>query len=51
LAAFPNANFSDPHIISGDQAVTDKLEKEDITVDEQAEGSWNSILEIIKDEL
>ncbi|NIT55159.1 MAG: hypothetical protein GWN00_02590 [Aliifodinibius sp.] len=51
LAAFPNANFSDPHIISGDQAVTDKLGKEGITVDEQAEGSWDSILEIIKKEL
>ncbi len=51
LAAFPNANFDDPYIISGDQAVTDKLEKEDITVDEQAEGSWSSIFEIIKEEL
>ena len=51
LAAFPNANFGDPFIISGDQAVTDKLEKEDVTVDEQAGGSWNSILEIIEKEL
>jgi uroporphyrinogen-III synthase len=50
-AAFPNTNFSDSYIISGDQAVTDKLGKEDITVDEQADGSWNSILEIIEKEL
>lgn len=51
LAAFPNANFSDPYIISGDQAVTDKLETEDVTVDEQAEGSWDSIREIIEKEI
>ncbi len=51
LAAFPNANFNDPYIISADQAVTDKLEKEDIAVDEQAEGSWSSILKIIEKEL
>jgi uroporphyrinogen-III synthase len=51
LAAFPNANFSDPYIISADQAVTDKLEKEEIGVDEQAEGSWASILEKVKEKL
>lgn len=51
LAAFPNANFSDPFIISADQAVTEKLETEDIVADEQAEGSWNSILKIIEKEI
>lgn len=44
-AAFPNLNYGSAKIISGDQAVTDKLEKEDIKVEAQAEGSWDSILE------
>jgi hypothetical protein len=48
LAAFPNANYEAATIISGDQAVTDKLEREGIGVDKQAEGSWDSIFEIIK---
>ncbi len=51
LAAFPNANYEDPLVISGDQAVTDKLETEGVNVDEQAQGSWDSILEIITEEL
>ncbi len=51
LAAFPNLNYEDAHIISGDQAVTDKLGKEDIDVDTQAEGSWASIEEIVLDVL
>lgn len=51
LAAFPNANYDNATVISGDQAVTDKLEKEDIRVDKQAEGSWNSILEIFDKEI
>jgi uroporphyrinogen-III synthase len=49
LAAFPNANYEDPLVISGDQAVTDKLESEGINVDEQAEGSWDSILAKVED--
>ena len=44
-AAFPNLSYSDPHVISADQAVTDKLETEDITVDTQADGSWKSVLD------
>lgn len=51
LAAFPNADFNKSTIVSGDQAVTDKLEKEDIMVDIQAEGSWESIVEIIDKEI
>ena len=43
LAAFPNTDYEDAYVISGDQAVTDKLEKEDITADHQAKGSWDSI--------
>jgi uroporphyrinogen-III synthase len=48
LAAFPNLDYSNVQIISGDQAVTDKLQKEDIKTDVQAEGSWHSILEKIE---
>jgi len=51
LAAFPNFNYGAAQIISGDQAVTDKLQTEDIEVDAQAEGSWESILEKIQEEL
>ncbi len=45
LAAFPNLNYGSAKIISGDQAVTEKLKNEDIEVDIQAEGSWESILD------
>src|SRR5699024_1887443 len=45
LAAYPDLNYNEATIITGDQAVTDKLEKEDIEADRQANGSWNSILE------
>lgn len=51
LAAFPNANYEDAYVISGDQAVTDKLATEDIEVDQQAEGSWNSIAKKIINKL
>lgn len=49
LAAFPNLNYSVAHIISGDKAVTEKLATEDIDVDAQAEGNWNSILKQIEE--
>jgi uroporphyrinogen-III synthase len=51
LAAFPNLNFEKGHVISGDQAVSDKLGKQDIEVDTQAEGSWASVEEIVLDVL
>lgn len=47
-AAFPNFNYETVHVISGDQAVTEKLEDENIKTDIQAAGSWDSILEHIK---
>ncbi|PAU94511.1 hypothetical protein CK503_06865 [Aliifodinibius salipaludis] len=50
LAAFPNANYNDAKIITGDKAVTEKLEKEEISTDIEAEGSWDSILENINEE-
>ncbi len=48
IAAFPNFDYSNAQIISGDQAVTDKLLKEDIETDIQAEGSWETVLEEIE---
>ncbi|SHE56117.1 Uroporphyrinogen-III synthase [Fodinibius roseus] len=45
LAAFPSLNYGKVQVISGDQAVTDKLKREDIETDRQATGNWNSILE------
>lgn len=49
LAAFPNLNYETAYIISGDQAVTDKLATDDIEVDAQAGGSWDSILEKVEE--
>lgn len=45
LAAFPNLDYDDAYIISGDKAVTEKLQTEDIETNAQAEGSWKSITE------
>ncbi|HET6527260.1 MAG TPA: uroporphyrinogen-III synthase, partial [Balneolaceae bacterium] len=45
LAAFPDLNYDDIWVISGDQAVTDKLKEKGIAADAQAKGSWESILE------
>lgn len=45
LAAFPYMSFQDMQIVTGDKAVTEKLEKEDVESDVQAEGSWKSIIE------
>lgn len=44
LAAFPGLAFQDINIVTGDKAVTEKLEKENIKTDVQAEGSWESII-------
>jgi len=49
LAAFQIFDFSGPTVISGDQAVSEKLEKEGIPVDVQAEGSWDSILKKVEE--
>jgi uroporphyrinogen-III synthase len=49
LAAFPTLNYDDIQVISGDQAVTDKLKEKDISVNFQAEGSWQSILGMVRE--
>ena len=51
LAAFPNADYENTTVITGDQAVTEKLATEGLDVDQQAEGSWDSVKEIIKSKL
>lgn len=51
LAAFPNADYENATVITGDQAVTEKLATEGLDVDQQAEGSWDSVKEIIKSKL
>lgn len=45
LAAFPDLDFNNVHIVTGDKAVTEKLENENLKTDIQAEGSWKSIIE------
>lgn len=50
-AAFPDLNYDDMQVLSGDTAVTEKLETEGIEMDIQAEGSWESILEKIDENL
>ncbi|SMO54578.1 uroporphyrinogen-III synthase [Fodinibius sediminis] len=50
-AAFPDLDYDEIRVISGDQAVTDKLEREGIPVDRQAAGSWESLLEELEVEL
>lgn len=45
LAAFPNFDMENAKVLSGDRAVTEKLESEGMKTDIQAEGSWDSILE------
>lgn len=49
--AFPNLNYEDTQVISGDQAVSEKLQDEEIEVDAQAEGSWESIRDKIDQSL
>lgn len=47
-AAFPNLEYENMRVISADKGITNKLQENDISVDDEAEGSWESIAEIIK---
>lgn len=49
-AAFPNLDFDKPAVLSGDKAVSEKLETEGIKPDLQAKGSWSSILQKIEEQ-
>lgn len=51
LVAFPNLNYEDAHVISAAQAVSEKLATEDIEVDAQAEGNWDSVLDEVLEAL
>lgn len=51
LTAFPNLDYDDAHIITGDRAVTDRLEEKQVSVTSQADGSWESILKKVKEGL
>lgn len=50
-AAFPNLNYDALQVLSGDTAVTEKLEAEGIETDIQAKGSWKSILKKIEENM
>lgn len=50
-AAFPELDLDNPIVLSGDKAVTEKLEIEGIETDIQADGSWSSILKKIEEQL
>jgi len=51
LAAFPSIDWGEPTVISAAQGVTDKLQKEDIEADIQAEGNWDSLLDEVLETL
>lgn len=47
LTAFENLNFENIKVISADKGISKKLEDNDVSVDAEAEGSWESIAELI----
>ncbi|MDZ7716108.1 MAG: uroporphyrinogen-III synthase [Balneolaceae bacterium] len=47
LAAFENLNLKKPRLVSADKGISRKLEENGIKVDAEAEGSWESIAELI----
>lgn len=47
LAAFPDLDYREMKVISADKGITNKLEENDIAVNEEAEGSWESIIELL----
>ncbi len=47
LAAFPELDYANLHIISADKGISNKLQQKDISVDDEAEGSWESIAELV----
>lgn len=47
LAAFPDIHYGDATVISADKGVTKKLEDKGITVSHEAEGNWESIVDLL----
>lgn len=47
LAAFPELNYADIHIISADKGVTKHLKEKDISTSKEASGNWKSIADLL----
>lgn len=47
LAAFPELNYESMRIISADKGISKKLSEKNISVDEEGEGSWESMADKI----
>lgn len=47
LAAFPDLDYNTLRIISADKGITKKLKEKNISVDDEAEGSWESIADLM----
>lgn len=48
--AFPDLDLSGKVLVSASAGVTQKMYEENLSADYQAEGSWNSVLRILKDQ-
>jgi uroporphyrinogen III methyltransferase/synthase len=47
LAAFPEFDYSETRVISADKGITRHLEEKNITVTDEAEGSWQSMADLL----
>lgn len=47
LAAYPQLDYSGIRIIAADKGITQYLEKKDISVTDQAEGTWRSMADLL----
>lgn len=47
IAAFPDLDYESIRIISADKGISKKLSEKDIAIDEEAEGTWESIAELL----
>ncbi|HYW34872.1 MAG TPA: uroporphyrinogen-III synthase, partial [Balneolaceae bacterium] len=47
ITAFPELDFSEAKIISADSGITEKLTGKGISVDAEAEGSWESVASLL----
>ena len=47
LAAFPDLEYENMRIISADSGITNKLQEKGLSVDVEADGSWETIAELV----
>lgn len=47
LAAFPELNYEQATIITADRGITNKLQEKGLDTDAEAEGNWNSIVDLL----